>query len=626
MQLRNSETEYQSLSQPTDLFQPAGFFLFRKCKSSPVFACYDDGYEEENIMKLMLRYLWKHKWLFLLNFICSFGFAAAELGIPTILGAMVDGGIEQGNPSALYSGFGHILLVAFAGTIGMIVMGIVSSRLSTSIVYEIRRDLFNHASTFSVAELDHFGVSSMITRTGSDAYQILMFLNAVLKSSLIAPVMLAVSVFLVVQTSLPLSMYVLGTIPAILLGVIFVFRVAGPLSEKQQKSIDQINEILRENMSGIRVIRAFNNQKKEEKRFAKENQNYRTISEKLFKLMNLTDPAFFFLMNIASMLIYWNASKLIDQGSLQIGQLMMFVEYLFHCMMSVLVLCMVFMMYPRASVSAKRIQEVLDTEPSIQTEGAGEKPGDIETLEFRDVCFAYPGSEKHSLKDISFRVHKGQKIAVIGATGSGKSSLIRLINRFYDPSCGSILINGKPISEYDLFALRDQIAMVSQKAHMFAGTIEDNIRFGNRSASGERISNAVRIAQAETFIQERENGLSDWISEEGTNLSGGQKQRLSIARAIASDPSLLILDDSFSALDLKTDSKLRKALEPLRKNSIFLVVAQRITSIIDADLILVLDHGRIAASGTHSELYRNSELYREIVLSQMSEQEAKRYE
>lgn len=577
-------------------------------------------------MKLMLRYLWKHKWLFLLNFICSFGFAAAELGIPTILGTMVDRGIEQSNPSALYTGFGQILLVAFAGTIGMIVMGIVSSRLSTSIVYEIRRDLFNHASTFSVAELDHFGVSSMITRTGSDAYQILMFLNAVLKSSLIAPVMLAVSVFLVVQTSLPLSMYVLGTIPAILLGVIFVFKVAGPLSEKQQKSIDQINEILRENMSGIRVIRAFNNQKKEEKRFAKENQNYRSISEKLFKLMNLTDPAFFFLMNIASMLIYWNASRLIDQGALQIGQLMMFVEYLFHCMMSVLVLCMVFMMYPRASVSAKRIQEVLDTKPSIQTEGAGENPGEIETLEFRDVCFAYPGSEKHSLKDISFSVRRGQKIAVIGATGSGKSSLIRLINRFYDPGCGTILVNGKPIGEYDLHALRDQIAMVSQKAHMFAGTIEDNIRFGNRSASGERISNAVRIAQAETFIQERENGLSDWISEEGTNLSGGQKQRLSIARAIASDPSLLILDDSFSALDLKTDSKLRKALEPLREKSIFLIVAQRITSIMDADLILVLDHGRIAASGTHSELYRNSELYREIVLSQMSEQEAKRYE
>ncbi len=576
-------------------------------------------------MKLMLKYLFRHKVLFCLNMICAFGFAVVELGIPTIFGNMVDLGVEKANPAAIYSGFGQILVVAIIGTIGMLSLAYVSSRLSTTIVYEIRKDLFEHAMSFSAAELDHFGVSSMITRTGSDAYQILMFLNTLLKSSLISPIMLLVSVILIIQTSLPLSFIVLGTIPFILIGVIIVFRIAGPLSQKQQTSLDQINEILRENMSGIRVIRAFNNQVTEEKRFTAENRQYMSVTSRLFKLMNMTDPMFFFLMNIASMMIYYTAAVLLGNEQLQLGQLLMFVEYLFHCMMSVLVLCMVFMMYPRASVSAKRIQEVLETKPSIFSEKSLQNLGRIDSIEFDHVGFRYPGNEQHTLKNISFSAKTGQKIAVVGSTGSGKSSLIRLINRFYDANEGQIRINGTPIEEYDLQVLRNQISMVSQKAHMFSGSVEDNIRFGNRQADNDDILEAIEIAQASDFIAERENGLLDEISEEGTNLSGGQKQRLSIARAIISNASFFILDDSFSALDLKTDASLRKALEPLRQNSIFLVVAQRISSILDADLILVLDHGEIQAMGTHQELYKNSPLYREIVLSQMSEMEAEKY-
>ena len=573
----------------------------------------------------MLRYLWKHKWLFLLNFCCAFGFAIVELGIPTIFGHMVDQGVEQGSRMAIESGYLQILTVAVIGTLSMMLLAYTCSKLSTGIVYEIRRDLFEHAMRFSVAELERFGVSSMITRTGSDAYQILIFLNTLLKSSLLSPIMLAVSVMLVIRTSLPLSVIVLSTIPIIIIGVVIVFRTAGPLSEKQQKSVDQINEILRENMSGIRVIRAFNNQKTEENRFAAENRTYQQISARLFKLMSMTEPAFFFLMNIATLLIYWTAANLIQEHSLQIGQLLMFVEYLFHCMMSVLVLCMVFMMYPRASVSAKRIQEVLDTKPTVCSGSEHLPISDIESIEFDHVSFAYPQSDRHSLKNVSFDIRKGQKIAVIGATGSGKSSLIRLINRFYDPSSGQILINGRNIQDYDLTALRNQIAMVAQKAHIFSGTIRDNILFGNRNASEEDLQNAIQIVQAESFVAERPDKMDDVISEEGSNLSGGQKQRLSIARAIASRASLFILDDSFSALDLKTDAKLRKALAPLQKDSIFLVVAQRISSILDADLILVMDHGEIAAMGTHQQLYAQSDLYREIVLSQMNEEEAKRY-
>lgn len=585
-------------------------------------------------MKLMLHYLWKHRALFLLNFLCAFGFAAAELGIPTIFGQMIDAGLGQGGKSALFEGFYQILAVAVIGTLGMLALAFVSAKLSTTIVYEIRRDLFDHAMTFSSAELDHFGVSSMITRTGTDAYQIQMFLNTLLKNSLISPVMLGVSVVLVIRTSLPLSMIVLGTIPFILAGVVFVFRTAGPLSKKQQKSTDRINTILRENMSGIRVIRAFNRQKQEEARFEAENARYEKTSETLFKLMNMTDPAFFFLMNIATLLIYWTASVLLGRGSLQIGQLLMFVEYLFHCMMSVLVLCMVFMMYPRASVSAQRIQEVLDLAPSIvsgtgtaaESSSAGlVLTGPIREIAFENISFSYPQTNRKTLHDITFRARTGQKIAVIGATGSGKSTLVRLAARLYDVQEGRILINGRPIQEYSLQELRSHISLVSQKAHIFSGTIEDNIRFGNRCADEARILDAVKKSQSASFIEEREHGLQDMLSEEGTNLSGGQKQRLSIARALAKKPDVLILDDSFSALDLKTDAALRRSLEDLQKESIFLVVAQRISSILDADLILVLDQGAIAAAGTHQQLYADSPLYREIVASQMSEEEAARY-
>lgn len=575
-------------------------------------------------MKLIFQYLKGHKLLFLLNVLCAGSFAFAELGIPTIFGNMVDSGIEAGNTSALWGGFRLILLVALISGAGMIMLSYVSTRLSTTIVYEIRKSLFEHVMKFSVAELDHFTVASLITRTNTDCYQILQFCNTLFRAALLAPVMLCVSIWLIVQTSFSLSWIILGTIPIIIAGAVFVFRLASPLSSRQQKLTDRINEILREDITGVRVVRSFNREETEEKRFDVENQEFRKATSTLFKIMNLTDPLFFFVMNLAAMLIYYTASLAISHGTMQIGQLLMFVEYLFHCMMSILVVCSIFMVYPMAAISSKRILEVLDTPPSVYS--CGNKPLEkIQSVEFDDVSFAYPQSSTHSLSNISFKAQAGQRVAIIGATGSGKSTIARLLCRFYDPQQGSIRINGCDIREYSLDSLRKKVAMVSQKAHMFSGTIKDNILFSNPDASDKDLEKAIAISQSGSFIEQRAQGLDDWISEEGSNLSGGQKQRLSIARAVAANAGLYILDDSFSALDLMTDAKLRKALEPLQDDALFLIVAQRISSIAGCDQILVLDKGRIAAAGTHQQLLAESDLYRQIVLSQMSEQEAMRY-
>ena len=553
-------------------------------------------------MKLIWKYLMKYKKWFLLDFISVFGFALVELGIPTIISDMIDYGIETQDTTYLYSRFGLMAFISVIGVSGVVLLGYCCSKISTNITRDIRNDVFEHAQAFSAAEMEKFGVSSMITRTNNDAYQIMLFLNVILKSALLTPVMMCVSVMLILKISLELSYVVLATIPVVILGVIIVAKVSEPLSENQQKSIDHINQILRENITGIRVIRSFNKQEYEKKRFSNENDFYRDQSAKLFKLMSCTEPSFFFLMNIATVIVYYLSCTLLNSNAVTLGNVVAFVEYLFHVMMSVLIFCMVFMMYPRANVSAKRIMEVLDTKPSIVNDENSIQLDSIQTLSFKDVTFSYPNGEEAVLKNIDFSCHKGQKIAVIGSTGSGKSTLVKLMNRFYDVSRGSIEINGVDIRKYNLESLRTQIGYVAQKAHMFKGSIQSNICFGKPEASVEEMVHAATVAQASDFISTREHGYEDEIAEDGTNISGGQKQRLSIARVILKKPSLYIYDDSFSALDFKTDATLRKALKPEVKNAIFFVVAQRISTIMDSDMIIVLDEGQIIGMGTHVAL------------------------
>ena len=572
-------------------------------------------------MKLILSYLKHYKKMFALNVFSVFGFALVELGIPTIVAWMIDRGVTEKDTAFIFEMGGVILLVSLLGTAGTILLGYCCSYLSTSITRDIRNDMFEKTQEFSHREFKEFGTASLITRTTNDAFQIQMFLNILFRTALMTPVMTVGSIVLVLKASLSLSMVILGTIPFIVVGVIIVAKRSELLSERQQSSLEWINRISKENISGIRVIRAFTNDRHEKKRFDEANSAYMGYSKKLFKLMSVTQPAFYFLMNLAGMLIYWISSIMIEQGGLNIGQLVAFMDYLFHVMFSIMLFRLVFMMYPKAAVSARRITRIFDAVPAVEnTSGEGGSPIRIDEITFDHVTFAYPDGEEAVLTDVSFTVKKGETIAFIGSTGSGKSTLINLVPRAYDVSGGRILVNGTDIRDIDLSSLRNSIGFIPQKALLFSGSIADNLKFGKEDASFEEMEEAARTAQAYDFIMEK-GGFDVQITENATNVSGGQRQRLSIARALVRKPEVYIFDDSFSALDFKTDAKLRKELKKVLKDAVMMVVAQRITSIMDADKIMVLNEGRVAGAGTHRELLESCRIYQEIAASQLDKEE-----
>lgn len=572
-------------------------------------------------MGLILHYLKNYKKMFALNVASVFGFALVELGIPTIVASMIDNGVRLSDRAYIFKMGGLIAVIALLGVAGTILLGYCCAYLSTSITRDIRNDIFNKTQTFSHSEYNGFGTSSLITRTNNDAFQIQMFVNILLRTALLTPVMMVGSICLVLKASARLSVVILLTIPIIILGVVIVARVSEPISERQQEALEWINRISKENLSGIRVIRAFTNDTYEKKRFDEANSGYMGQSKKLFKLMSITQPVFFLLMNLAGMGIYWVSSIMINNGNLPIGELVAFMDYLFHVMFSIMLFCMVFMMYPKAEVSAKRIQKILKTDAAIHNQVSPvsiEK--NIEEIAFDGVTFVYPDGEEAVLKDVSFFVKKGETIAFIGSTGSGKSTLINLIPRAYDATSGSVRMNGVDVRNLELERLREAIGFIPQKAMLFRGTIADNIRFGKEDASMEEVIQAAKTAQAYDFIMEK-GGFEEPITESATNVSGGQRQRLSIARALVRRPQVYIFDDSFSALDFKTDAKLRKELKKETKDAIVMVVAQRISSIMDADRIVVLNEGSVMGIGTHKELLKSCEIYKEIAYSQLSEEE-----
>ena len=577
-------------------------------------------------MRLMLSYLKRYKGLVFLNFISVFGFALTELGIPTIISKMVDGGVASGDREYLMKMGGLIAVISIVGILGTVVLGYCGARISTAVTCDIRNDLFEKVQSFSHREMNQLGVSSLITRTSNDALQIMNFMNIILRTAMLTPVMIVISFTLIIMSSVRLSLVIAATVPFIILGVVLVAKISGPISERQQIALDGLNRIFRENLTGIRVIRSFNNDARETERFGEQNQEFTNQSRKLFTLMSSTEPLFFLLMNIAAISIYFIASQMINQSTLQVGQLMAFMEYLFHAMFSVMLFCLVFMMYPRANISAKRIEVVMNMTPDILDEISEEKTvsdiGEhIEEVVFDHVDFCYPDGEEAVLKDISFTAKAGETLAIIGSTGSGKSTLIQLIPRFYDVTGGRVLINGVDVRQMNSHELREHIGFVAQKANLFSGTIEENIRFGREDATDEEVRHAAEIAQARDFIMDKPNGFQEKIVEGAGNLSGGQKQRLSITRALVRKPDIYIYDDSFSALDMKTDAVLRQALKSEVKNAVVIIVAQRVSTIMDADQILVLDEGRLAAMGRHKELLKECPLYYEIAASQLSEEE-----
>ncbi|EKK5901937.1 multidrug efflux ABC transporter subunit EfrA [Enterococcus faecalis] len=573
-------------------------------------------------MKLMWRYTMRYKKLLFADFICVFGFILIELGLPTILARMIDKGIIPKDMDYIYQQGIWMVVITIIGVAMNILLGYFGARITTNIVRDIRDDLFEKIQTFSHSEYESIGVSSLITRTTNDAYQIMLFMGNILRLGFMTPVMFIASLYMVMRTSPSLGMYVLGALPFLLLAVVGIARLSEPLSKKQQKNLDGINGILRENLSGLRVIRAFVNEKFEESRFNKVNETYTKSSKSLFRLMAAAQPGFFFLFNIVMVLIIWSGTVQISHGDLEVGNLIAFIEYIFHALFSFMLFASVFMMYPRAAVSASRIQEALDMEPAIREEEGVTETATKGYLEFKNVTFAYPGhAESPVIRNVSFKVSPGETVAFIGSTGSGKSTLIQLIPRFYDVSEGEILIDGVNVKEYQLSALRNKIGYIPQKALLFTGTIADNLRYGKEDATLEEMERAIDIAQATEFVSQKPQGYDEPLSEGGTNFSGGQKQRLAIARAIIRNPEIYIFDDSFSALDYQTDANLRARLKKETTESTVLIVAQRVGTIMHADRIVVLNEGDVVGIGTHRELLETCPIYYDIAASQLSEEE-----
>ncbi len=571
----------------------------------------------------MWQYTVRNKKLLFIDFICVFGFILIELGLPTLLGEMLDNGVVKNDVAYIrQTGISMVILVV-VGVAMNISLGYFVTRITTNMTADIRDDLYQQVQEYSHNEFEKVGVSSLITRVTNDAYQIMLFMQNILRTGFMTPMMFGVSLFMVFKTSAKLGLYVLGALPFLLLGIVAIARYSKPLSIKQQKNLDRINAILRENLSGLRVVRAFVNEDFEEDRFEEVNEAYADSSKRLFRLMAFAQPSFFFLFNIVMALIIWSGSIQIDEGTLQVGTLIAVIEYIFHALFSFMMFATIFMMYPRASVSANRIQEALEIEPIIKgnTEEVVET-SEKGTLEFKDVTFAYPGhSQSPVIRDISFTAKPGETVAFIGSTGSGKSTLIQLIPRFFDVTKGQVLVDGKDVRDYPLDQLRSKIGYIPQKAILFSGTIADNLRYGKEDADVKDMERASQIAQAEEFISELPEGFDTHVSEGGTNFSGGQKQRLAIARAIIRDPEIFIFDDSFSALDYATDAKLRDRLEKETTHSTTLIVAQRVSTIMNADKIIVLNEGNVVGTGTHRELLRQCSVYYDIAASQLTKEE-----
>ena len=574
-------------------------------------------------MKLMWEYAIRQKKLLVLNFFCVFGFIIIELGLPTLLAKMIDVGVRNKDWQYVKTMGIWMIVITIIGVLMNIMLTLVGAKMNNRIIVSMRDDMFESMQHFSHHEYDQLGVSSLITRTTNDAYQVMMFLGMLLRLGFMTPMMFLASLYMIMRESVSLSMFVFLGIPFLLAGVILLAKLSEPLSEKQQHNLDKLNMILRENLSGLRVIRAFVNEKFEEGRFKTVNENYEKSSTKLFKLVATAQPAFYFLFNIIMVLIIWFGAKQIELGSLELGKLLSFIEYVFHALFSFMLFASVFMMYPRAAVSAGRIQEVLDTKSSIQ-----ENPEGVTTtesngvIEFKNVTFAYPGaSESPVIRNVSFEARPGETVAFIGSTGSGKSTLIQLIPRFYDTSEGEVLIDGVNVKDYKLSALREKIGYIPQKALLFTGTIRDNLRFGKPDATEEDFVYAIDVAQGTEFISQKKLGLDEPLSEGGSNFSGGQKQRLAIARAIIRRPAIYVFDDSFSALDYKTDALLRKRLKKETTESTVLIVAQRVSTIMQADKIIVLNEGDVVGMGTHRELLKTCDIYYDIASSQLSKEE-----
>lgn len=574
-------------------------------------------------MKLIWTYLKRYpKWL-VLDVIGALTFVVVNLGLPTALARMIDQGVTVGNKDKVYFWALVMLVVIILGMIGRVILAYAAGKITTNMIKDMRNDMYDKLQQYSHQEYEQIGVSSLVTRMTSDAFILMQFAEQTLRMGVITPLMMISSVVMILVTSPSLAWIVAVAIPFLVLVVYYVATRTRPLSEKQQSTLDKINQYVRENLTGLRVIRAFAREDFQEQRFGSKNDEYKNLSSRLFILTGLTEPLFVLIIISMIVAIVWFALNPLAHGELQIGNLVAFIEYSFHALFSFLLFANFFTMYPRMVVSSERISEVMAMPISIDPNDDGvTETATKGYLEFDKVTFAYPGeTESPVLKDISFKAKPGETIAFIGSTGSGKSSLVNLIPRFYDVTLGKILVDGVDVRDYQLKALRQKIGFIPQKALLFTGTIEENLKYGKSDATSEELQAAADIAQAKEFIESRDDRYQTHLAEGGSNLSGGQKQRLSIARAVVKKPDIYIFDDSFSALDYKTDAQLRARLKEVTQEATVLIVAQRVGTIMDADQIIVLDKGEIVGRGTHDELMQSNDIYREIANSQLNKAE-----
>ena len=536
---------------------------------------------------------------------------------------------EGSKMSAILENGGYMLLCAFGSLLSAILVGYISSNVSASFSKTIRKKLFNKVENLGVAEVKNFSTSSLITRTTNDITQIQMFISMGLQLLIKAPVTAIWAVTKILNKNIAWSAVTALAVIILLVTILALMSIVMPRFKRVQKLTDKLNGVTRENLTGIRVVRAFNAEKYQEDKFSKVNNeltNTQLFNQKAFAIMQ---PVMYLVMYFLTLSIYFIGADLINKAMMSdklslFSDMVVFSSYSMQVIMSFLMLAMIFMMLPRASVSAKRINEVLDTELSIKDGKFNGNTKETGTVEFKNVSFKYPDAEEYLLKDISFKANKGETVAFIGSTGSGKSSLINLIPRFYDATDGEVLVDGVDVKEYKQESLRNKISYVPQKAILFHGTVSSNVSFGDNGKGkikAKKIEEAVRVAQAEEFVSKMDKTYDAAIAQGGTNVSGGQKQRLSIARAVARDPEIYIFDDSFSALDYKTDYILRKELKNYTKDATSLIVAQRIGTIMNADKILVLDNGKCVGMGTHKELLKTCDIYKQIALSQLSKEE-----
>ncbi len=573
-------------------------------------------------MVKLFRFLKPYRWELFWVLLFLFAQSIAELSLPTLMAEVVNNGMMKGDTGYIWKFGAYMLLVALVSSFCSIVGSYLSAILGVGLGRDIRDSVFSRVESYSLHEFDQIGTASLINRTTNDVTQVQTLVVMGLRFMVYAPIMCIGGIIMAYSKDQQLTLILAVVLPVMLLMIGSLAKVIVPLFKAMQIKLDRVNLVLRENLTGIRVIRAFNRLDSESRRFKDANRDLADNAIKVNKIMALIQPAMIIIMNLTSLAIIWFGGIRISQNIMQVGDMMAFIQYAMQVMFSIIMVTIMFVMVPRAQASALRINEVLDMESGIKDPPQSIVPGIQKGfVEFQDVTFSYPGAELPAISNITFAATPGEVTAIIGGTGSGKSTLINLIPRFYDVDSGAVRVDGVDVRQMSQKKLRAKIGFVPQSPVLFSGTVADNIRYGKPDATDEEITRAAEVAQASEFINAMKDGYESQIAQGGTNLSGGQKQRLSIARALVRRPGIYILDDSFSALDFKTDARLRAALKKETTASTVIIIAQRVGTVMDADRIIVLDKGRIVGMGRHKELMDSCVVYREIVFSQLSEEE-----